>query len=94
MDETSTKRGKRFGAEALAQADELAREIVRAIRKQDLFRVGTWSPTAPESAALVGAGIVGMEDDPDPLAAVLGDLPLPDPTAAPAIATAATARAE
>ena len=55
--------GPVWDGEALAAADETAREVVRAIRQQRCFDVGTWKPTDPVSAALAGLGLIGAQDD-------------------------------
>lgn len=63
----------RWSAAVLAAADEKAKEIVSLIRVGAFEEKGNFDPNDPARAALAGTGLVGMEEDPDPLAAVLGD---------------------
>jgi len=74
---------RRWSPADLLRADAQAREIVRAIRAQAFDEVGSFDPQDPVGAALVGRGLVGMEEDPDPLAAALGDAVPPEVVGAP-----------
>ncbi len=60
-----------WSGDDLDLADEKARDVVRAIRAGGVYEVGSWMPTDPVEAALVGAGILGDDEDPEPLVAVL-----------------------
>jgi RecB family exonuclease len=61
-----------WSRDELDEADRTARDVVRAIRSGRVFEVGSWRPTDPVAAALVGAGILGADEDSEPLAAALG----------------------